>query len=154
MSDAENARVDWPEYFMRIAFMVAERSTCVRRHVGCVLVRDKRILTTGYNGAPSGTAHCADIGCLRAKYRIRSGERHELCRGVHAEQNAIIQAAISGTSVRGAEVYCTTFPCFQCAKMLVNCGVKRIYYCDEYSDAMSAKMLEEAGVTACQLERK
>ena len=107
-------RLPWPEYFMRIAYMVSERSTCIRRRVGCVLVKDKRILATGYNGAPSGVRHCLDIGCLRDKLHIPSGQRHEICRGTHAEQNSIIQAATHGVSILGCDVYCTTHPSLQC----------------------------------------
>ena len=111
-------RIPWPEYFMRIAFLVAERCTCLRRKVGAVAVKDNRILATGYNGAPSNTPHCLDIGCLREQLGIPSGQRHEICRGLHAEQNVIIQAATHGVSVEGSVIYCTTQPCLICAKML------------------------------------
>ncbi len=139
-------RLPWPEYFMRIAFLVAERSTCLRRKVGAIAVKEKRILATGYNGAPAGTAHCLDIGCLREKLGIPSGQRHELCRGLHAEQNVIIQAATHGVSIAGADLYCTTQPCIICTKMLINCGVKNIHYAEGYPDELSRDMLKEAGV--------
>ncbi len=131
---------------MRIAMLAATRSTCLRRQVGAALVKEKRVLTTGYNGSPQGMAHCLDIGCLREELGIPSGERHELCRAIHAEQNAIIQAATSGTSIWGATLYCTTFPCVLCAKMLINSGVRKIYVNDSYPDKLSQEMLDEAGV--------
>ena len=146
-------RLPWPEYFMRISFLVAERSTCLRRKVGSIAVKDKRILATGYNGAPAGTAHCLDIGCLRDKLGIPSGQRHELCRGLHAEQNVIIQAATHGVSITGADLYCTTQPCIICTKMLINCGVKNIHYAEGYPDELSRDMLKEAGVNFDTLPR-
>jgi len=139
-------RLPWPLYFMRITHLVAERSTCLRRKVGAIAVKDKRILATGYNGAPAGTAHCLDIGCLREKLGIPSGERHELCRGLHAEQNVIIQAATHGINIYGAEIYCTHQPCIICTKMLINCGVQNIHYAEGYPDELSREMLTEAGV--------
>jgi len=132
---------------MRIARLMAERSTCLRRHVGAVIVRDKRILATGYNGAPSGLKHCEEVGCLREKLKVPSGTMHELCRGLHAEQNAIIQAAMFGVSIKGAALYCTNAPCVICAKMLINAGMnKRICYQDGYPDKLALEMLQEAGV--------
>ncbi len=131
---------------MEIAGVVAKRSTCLRRHVGAVVVKDRRILTTGYNGAPSGLAHCEDVGCLREKMNVPPGERHELCRGIHAEQNAIIQAAIWGISIKGATLYCTTQPCALCAKMLINAGIARIVYTGDYPDELAMRLLEEARV--------
>ena len=116
-------RPDWDTYFMRITKLVATRSSCLRRSVGAVLVKDKRILATGYNGAPAGMAHCEEAGCLRDQLHIPSGERHELCRGLHAEQNAIIQAARQGAEIKDSTLYCTTAPCSLCAKMLINAGV-------------------------------
>lgn len=136
---------------MRIAMLASTRSTCLRRQVGAVLVKDKRVLATGYNGAPQGMAHCLDIGCMREQMEIPSGERHELCRAIHAEQNAIIQAATSGTSISGATLYCTTFPCVLCAKMLINSGIEVIYYCGGYPDKLSKQMLDEAGVRTEEL---
>ena len=139
-------RLPWPEYFMRIARLVAERSTCLRRKVGAIAVKDKRILATGYNGAPSGLTHCLDMGCLREKMQIPSGERHELCRGLHAEQNIIIQAAVHGVALSEAEIYCTTQPCLICTKMLINCNVSAIFFDQGYPDNLAVSMLEEAGV--------
>lgn len=139
-------RPDWDEYFMDIVELVAKRSTCLRRSVGAALVRDKRILATGYNGAPSGLKHCLDVGCLRDKLQIPSGERHELCRGLHAEQNAIIQAALHGVSVKGATLYCTNQPCIICAKMVINAGISLIVVKDGYADKLAAEMLDEAGI--------
>lgn len=139
-------RIPWANYFMEIAFSVAKRSTCTRRQVGAVAVKDKRILATGYNGAPAGVAHCLDIGCLRDKLKIQSGERHELCRAIHAEQNIIIQAATYGVSILEADIYCTTFPCFICSKMLINAGIKSIYYSEYYPDEFSKQILDEANV--------
>ncbi|RPF42963.1 deoxycytidylate deaminase [Thermodesulfitimonas autotrophica] len=139
-------RPDWDLYFMTIARVVATRSTCLRRQVGAVLVKDNRILATGYNGAPSGLRHCLDTGCLREEQGIRAGERHELCRGLHAEQNAILQAAVHGTSIAGATVYTTHHPCVLCAKMLVQAGVKRIVFGGDYPDELAQRILSEAGV--------
>ena len=139
-------RLPWPDYFMRIAHLVAERSTCLRRRVGAIAVKDNRILATGYNGAPAGLAHCLDIGCLREKMGIPSGERHELCRGLHAEQNVIIQAAVHGIPLKGAEIFCTTQPCLICTKMLINSNITAIYFAEGYPDALAREMLEEAGV--------
>ncbi len=126
--------------------MVSRRSTCLRRHVGAILVKDRRILATGYNGAPAGLKHCRETGCLRADIDIPSGERHELCRGLHAEQNAIIQAAYHGISIRGAVLYCTNKPCVICSKMLINAGIREIYYDDGYDDPLADQMLKEAGI--------
>lgn len=131
---------------MEIAALVAQRSTCLRRQVGAVIVRDKRILATGYNGAPSGLKHCEEVGCLRDKLRIPSGERQELCRGLHAEQNAIIQAALMGVSLRDAILYCTHQPCIVCAKMLINAGIKKIVFRGEYPDRLASSLLKEAKV--------
>ena len=114
-----HARISWDEYFMQIAHLVAQRATCLRRRVGAVIVKDKRMLATGYNGAPSGLRHCLDTSCLREKLKIPSGQRHELCRGLHAEQNAIIQASLYGISVRGSSMFITNQPCVICAKMLI-----------------------------------
>jgi dCMP deaminase len=139
-------RPDWDIYFLKIAQLASTRSTCLRRQVGAVLVKDRNILATGYNGAPSGLAHCADTGCLREKDHIPSGERHELCRGLHAEQNAIIQAASHGVSIRGSVLFCTNFPCVICSKMLINAGIRVIHYENGYPDALSQQMLQEAGV--------
>jgi dCMP deaminase len=131
---------------MNITALVAQRSTCTRRAVGAIIVKDKRILSTGYNGAPSGIRHCLEVGCLRESLQVPSGERHELCRGIHAEQNAIIQAAYHGVSVNNAVLYCTNQPCAICAKMIINAGIKKIYYQSGYTDALAQEMLSEAGI--------
>lgn len=143
---SSGGRPSWDEYFLQLARQAATRSTCLRRQVGAVLVRDKRILATGYNGAPRGVAHCLDVGCLREELGIPSGERHELCRAIHAEQNAVIQAALHGVAIEGATLYATVHPCILCAKMLINCGVREIHYLEGYSDDLSKAMLAEAGV--------
>ncbi len=139
-------RPDWDTYFMDIADLVATRSTCLRRAVGAVLVRDKRILATGYNGAPSGLKHCLELGCLRKEKNVPSGERHELCRGLHAEQNAIIQAALHGVSTKDATMYCTNHPCSICAKMIVNAGIISVVVKESYADKLAEDILREAGV--------
>jgi dCMP deaminase len=148
----ENERPSWDAYFMRMAFLVAERSTCLRRRVGAVIVKDKRILTTGYNGAPRGLRHCGETGCLREKLNIPSGQRQEICRGLHAEQNAIIQAAIFGVNIDGSMIYTTNFPCITCAKMIINAGIKKIVYADDYPDELSKDMLAESKVELQQLK--
>ncbi len=139
-------RPSWDEYFIMIALKVAERSTCLRRKVGAVIVKDNRILATGYNGAPTNVKHCIDVGCLREKLGIPSGVSHELCRGLHAEQNAIIQAAVYGVSVDGATCYCTTSPCAICMKLLINAGVKRIVAISHYHDEISELLLKESNI--------
>ncbi|MEJ2472450.1 MAG: cytidine/deoxycytidylate deaminase family protein [Desulfobacterales bacterium] len=139
-------RPSWDTYFMNITTLVAQRSTCTRRAVGAIIVKDKRILSTGYNGAPTGIRHCLEVGCLRESLQVPSGERHELCRGIHAEQNAIIQAAYHGVSVKDALLYCTNQPCAICAKMIINAGIKKIYYQSGYTDALAQEMLTEAGI--------
>ena len=144
-------RPSWETYFMDITILVAKRTTCIRRAVGAVIVKDKRILSTGYNGAPSGVRHCAEVGCLREKLNVQSGMRHELCRGIHAEQNAIIQAAYHGVSVKGASLYCTTQPCSICAKMIINAGLTTIYYRSGYADELARDMLAEAGIGMIQI---
>ncbi len=148
----QDSRPTWDEYFIQIANLVASRSTCLRRKVGAILVRDKRILATGYNGAPSGVAHCLEVGCLRELENVPSGQRHELCRGIHAEQNLIIQAARYGIKIEGSTLYCTTQPCIICTKMLINAGVEKIYYQQGYPDELSEKMLVEAGVETVKVE--
>ncbi|MEA3485571.1 MAG: cytidine/deoxycytidylate deaminase family protein, partial [Candidatus Aerophobetes bacterium] len=141
----EEERPSWDEYFMQITKLIAMRSTCLRRKVGALLVKDKRILSTGYNGAPSGLSHCAEVGCLRDKLEIPAGQRQEICRGLHAEQNAIIQAALHGVSIKEAVLYCTHQPCITCAKMLINAGIKKIVFEGDYPDELSFNMLKEAG---------
>lgn len=139
-------RISWDEYFIQIAGLVSQRSTCLRRNVGAVIVKNKRMLATGYNGAPSGLAHCLEIGCLREKNKIPSGERHELCRGLHAEQNAIIQASLYGISVKDSSIYVTHQPCVICAKMLINAGIREIVISDGYPDKMALEFLKEAKI--------
>ena len=140
------ARPSWEEYFFQIAQQVATRSTCLRRKVGAVLVKDKRILSTGYNGAPRGISHCIDIGCLRDELSVPSGERHELCRALHAEQNAIAQAALHGVKIEGAALYCTHQPCALCAKMIINAGIVEVYFDEGYPDELAAGFFAEAGI--------
>lgn len=149
--ESHSNRPSWDEYFLNITRQVSERSTCLRRKIGAVLVRDKRILATGYNGAPSGIKHCYEVGCLREARGIASGERHELCRGLHAEQNAIIQAALYGVAVSGASIYCTHQPCVLCAKMLINAGIREIFYEQGYPDPLSQELLSEAGIRVTQV---
>jgi len=145
-------RPSWDAYFMNITSLVAERSTCLRRAVGAVLVKDKRILSTGYNGAPANLKHCLEVGCLREQLGIESGKMHELCRGIHAEQNAIIQAAYHGVSVKGAVIYCTNQPCSICARMIINAGIVKIYYQSGYADALAKELLGEANIELKQIE--
>ena len=137
---------------MDITELVAKRSTCTRREVGAVVIKNKRILSTGYNGAPSGVSHCIDIGCLREDLNVASGERHELCRGIHAEQNAIVQAALHGVSIDGATLFCTNLPCSICAKMIINAGIVEIYYRSGYSDEISEEMFKEAGINVIKID--
>jgi len=141
-----HSRPSWDEYFLEMARLVSRRATCLRRSVGAVIVKDKRILATGYNGAPSGLKHCAEVGCLREKLKVPSGERHELCRALHGEQNALIQASLYGISVKGATLYATNQPCIICAKMLINAGIREIFSLDGYPDKMAMEFLKEAGV--------
>lgn len=144
---SEHIRLPWDEYFMNIARLVAERSTCLRRKVGAVIVRDKHILATGYNGAPKGLTHCLDVGCLRKELEIPSGERVEICRGIHAEQNALVQAARFGIALEGGTLYCNIQPCVTCSKLLINAGIKRIVYFEPYADKLGEGMLKGAGVS-------
>lgn len=140
-------RPSWDEYFMEVAEVTAKRSTCMRRQVGAVIVKDKHILATGYNGAPTGIKHCEDRGgCLRQKLNIPSGQRHELCMALHAEQNAIIQAATLGQSIQGGTIYVTNQPCVICAKMIINSGIRRIVIRDGYPDELAVEILDEAGL--------
>lgn len=134
------------EYFLKIASVVAERSTCLRHHVGAVAVRDKHILATGYNGAPAGLKDCLELGCLRDEHHIPSGTRHEICRSIHAEQNVIIQASLHGVSLEGATIYCTHTPCILCAKMLVNARIKRFVSFGKYADDAFIELFKEAGI--------
>ena len=141
------------EYFLKIASVVAERSTCRRHHVGAVAVRDKHILSTGYNGAAAGSKDCLELGCLRDELGIPSGERHEICRGIHAEQNAIIQASLHGVSLEGSTIYCTHTPCILCAKMLVNARIKRFVTFGSYNDRTFVELFKEAGIEVESQER-
>ncbi len=140
-------RPSWDQYFMDITRLVATRSSCLRRQVGALLVKDRNILATGYNGVPSGITHCEAVGCLREKLNVPSGERHELCRGLHAEQNAIIQAAKHGTNIDGATLYCTTMPCIICTKMIINAGITTVIYDEGYADELAREMITEADIT-------
>jgi len=139
-------RPNWDEYFIKITQNVAERATCVKRKVGAIIVKDNRILSTGYNGAPKGFKHCEEVGCLRKQMNLPSGERHELCRGLHAEQNAIVQAAVYGTKIEGASMYCNYQPCVICAKMMINAGIKNLVYAGGYPDELAEKMLKESKI--------
>ena len=148
-------RPSFDEYFMQMALLTARRSTCLRRQVGAVIVKDKHIIATGYNGAPKGLEHCDEIGgCLREELGVPSGERHELCRALHAEQNAIIQAAVLGHSIKDALMYVTHQPCSICAKMIINAGIKKIIINSGYPDEMSCKLLKEANIEIEQLDTK
>ncbi|MGI6130049.1 MAG: deoxycytidylate deaminase [bacterium] len=151
MEHVEIIRPDWDTYFMEIATVVARRSTCLRRQVGAIVVKERRVLTTGYNGAPAGLVHCAQVGCVRQRRQIPSGERHELCRGLHAEQNAIIQAAVHGVSIRGGTLYSTAYPCSLCAKMLINAGIRRVVYQGNYPDDLAKAVLREGCVEVTRL---
>ncbi len=147
-------RPDWDEYFLQLADLVATRSTCLRRQVGAVLVKNERIISTGYNGAPRGLEHCLDIGCLREEQGIPSGHRYELCRGVHAEQNALINAAYYGISTAEAVIYCTNQPCIICARMIINAGIIRIVHRGNFDDDLAIKFLKEAGIELVLIPRQ
>jgi dCMP deaminase len=147
-------RPTWDEYFMKIAHLIAERSTCMRRKVGAIVVLNKRILATGYNGAPKGIIHCEQSGCLREQMKIPSGKRQELCRGLHAEQNALLQAASSSTNLAGGTLYSTIQPCVICAKMIINAELERVVYEGNYPDNFAVKMFEESGIELVKFERK
>ena len=148
----DNERISWDEYFMRFAELAATRTTCLRSSVGAVIVKNKHILATGYNGAPKKVPHCKDLGgCLREKLNVPSGERHELCRALHAEQNAIIQCAMSGQNIEGATIYITHQPCIICSKMIINAGIKRIVVREGYPDNLAKQILSEAGLSIIML---
>ena len=142
----QDRRPSWDEYFLSIAQLVSQRSTCLRRRVGAILVKEKRILATGYNGTPSGIRHCAVVGCLRERLNIPSGQRHELCRGLHAEQNVLLQAALYGASTKDSTLYITNHPCIICAKMLINAGIKEIVILKGYPDKMARDVLRQAKI--------
>jgi dCMP deaminase len=148
------SRPGWDSYFMDIVELIKTRSTCLRRQVGAVIVKDRRILASGYNGAPMGTKHCEEIGCLRDKLNIPSGQRHEICRAAHAEQNAIVQAAFSGTCIQDSDMYITTQPCSICAKLIINSGIKRIVFKGDYPDELSMSLLNEAGVRVVKYQKE
>jgi len=151
--EAMAERPSWDEYFMEMAQVTAKRSTCLRRNVGAIIVKDKHIVATGYNGAPRGIMHCRERGgCMREKLGIPSGERHELCMALHAEQNAIIQAATLGVSIEGATIYVTHQPCIICAKMIINAGIKRIVVKEGYPDKLAVDILDEAGLKVVMID--
>ena len=142
----EPSRPGWDEYFLGIASLVSQRSTCLRRRVGALVVKDRRILATGYNGTPSGITHCSVTGCLREKLKVPSGERHELCRGLHAEQNVLLQASLHGVSLKDSVMYVTNQPCIICAKMIINAGIKEVVVAESYPDPMALAFLKEAKI--------
>lgn len=147
-------RPDWDHYFLEIAHVIASRSTCLRRSVGAVITMDNRIIASGYNGPPSKLKHCAEVGCLREKLNIPSGTMHEICRGMHAEQNALVQAAVYGTPVKGGTIYVTCQPCVLCAKMIINAQINRIVYNGSYPDDLSKELLAEAAIEVVRLPKK
>ena len=150
----EQKRPDWDEYFMEMAELARKRTTCIRRGVGAVIVKDNRVIATGYNGVPKGIKHCSEAGCLREQLGVPSGKMNELCRGLHAEQNAIIQAACMGHAIEGGTLYCTTQPCIICTKMIINAGIKRVVIKESYPDELAQKMAEEAGLKIDVIESK
>lgn len=139
-------RPSWDDYFLEIVDLISQRSTCLRRKVGALIVKDKRILTTGYNGSPTGCRHCEEVGCLRQELNVPSGQRHELCRASHAEQNAIVQSAMHGISIKDSTLYVTCQPCVICTKLAINAGIKRIVFKGDYPDQLALELLQEAGV--------
>ena len=147
-------RPSWDDYFMEMTKLTATRSSCLRRHVGAVLVKDTRVIATGYNGAPAGVTHCEVTGCLRQKLNVPSGERHELCGGLHAEQNAIIQAALYGVSTEGATLYCTTKPCSICTKMIINAKITKIVYEEYYEDSLADELLKDTDIRILQYKKE
>ncbi len=140
------SRISWDDYFFDFAELASKRSTCLRRTVGAVLVKDKMVVATGYNGPPRGLPHCSETGCIRQDENVPSGQRHELCRGLHAEQNAIIQAAKSGVNINGAHLYCSTKPCAICTKMIINAGIKKVFYKKDYDDEFADKLAKQSDV--------
>ena len=149
----KDSRPSWDEYFLEIASLVSKRSTCLRRKVGALVVKDRRILATGYNGTPSGIKHCSQVGCLREKMKVPSGERHELCRGLHAEQNVLLQASLHGVPLKGGTIYVTNQPCIICAKMIINAGIGEVVMADHYPDAMAMNFLKEAKIKVREVRR-
>lgn len=148
----EIKRPSWDQYFMKTALLICERSSCLRRSVGAVLVKDRQILSTGYNGAPKGIVHCDQKGCLRQELGVPSGQRHEICRGLHAEQNVLLQAASHGVSTEGSILYVTNTPCSICAKMIINAGIKEVVVLGDYPDKMAIEFLQESGIKLRRLE--
>ena len=146
----QGERPSWDSYFMQMAQVVAGRSTCLRRHVGAVIVKDKQILSTGYNGSPAGLLHCDEVGCLRQSLSVPSGERQEICRAVHAEQNALVQAAKHGVAIAGADIYVTHQPCVLCVKLMINAGIRRVVYTHSYPDQLAVVMAKEARLELVQ----
>lgn len=146
-----NDRPSWNDYFMRITYDVAERAICVKRKVGAIIVKDNHILSTGYNGAPKGFDHCTEKTCIRKQMNVESGQRHELCRGLHAEQNAIIQAAVHGVKIEGGAMYCTYQPCVICVKMMINAGITKLIYSGGYPDELAAEMLKESKIEVVKI---
>lgn len=141
-------RINWDEYFMEMAHLASKRSTCLRRQVGAVIVKDNHVIATGYNGSSKGSKHCDEIGgCIRQQLNIPSGEKLDICRAVHAEQNAIIQAAYNGMSTKDAVIYVTVSPCFTCGKMIVNAGIKEVIIAGMYPDEKTLELFDEVGVT-------
>jgi len=148
----QGKRPSWNSYFMQMAQVVAGRSTCLRRQVGAIIVKDKQILSTGYNGSPAGLRHCDEVGCLRQSLSVPSGERQEICRAVHAEQNALVQAAKHGVAIAGADLYVTHQPCVLCVKLIINAGIRRVFYAQSYPDRLAIEMAKEAGLKLVQLD--
>ena len=148
-----DTRPSWNDYFLEVADLVATRSTCLRRQVGAVLVRDKRIISTGYNGAPRKLKHCSEVGCIRSENDIPSGKRYELCRGVHAEQNAIINAAYYGISTQDTVMYCTHQPCIICARIMINAGVVKVVHRGDFQDDVALELMKEAGIELVVVEK-
>ena len=152
--DSKAKRPSWEEYFMEIAQCVSKRSTCIRRQVGAIIIKDKRILTTGYNGPPVNLPHCIETGCVREDMNIPSGEKHELCRGIHAEQNSIIQAAVHGVSIKDATIFCTHHPCAICTKMIINSNIRKIYYQHGYSDKLAEDLISQTNIEVIKISLK
>jgi dCMP deaminase len=153
MTKHDIKRPSWDEYFMEITTLVGQRGTCHRRQVGAIVVMENRILTTGYNGAPKGLPHCGIVGCIREEMKVPSGQRHELCRGLHAEQNAIIQAAWHGVKIQGGTLYCTHQPCVICVKMMLNAGIKKLVYAGGYPDELAAELLKTSPLEVVRYEK-
>ncbi|MBI5701333.1 dCMP deaminase family protein [Candidatus Saganbacteria bacterium] len=147
-------RPSWDEYFMKITKDVSTRATCVKRQVGAIVVKDNHMLASGYNGSPKGFEHCTEETCIRKQMNVPSGQRHELCRGLHAEQNSIIQAAVHGVKIDGSTMYCTYQPCVICVKMMVNAGIVRLVYEGGYPDELASQMLKESNMEVVQYESR